>query len=819
MSLNVSDLWAIRILALFFYGALLAFLVWNRYWSKQLELRLLLYMGLALISSMAFVASVGNWAIPEIGATLLRLYLYSQAALALFFYAAVLSFISEEHKPWSLIPGILLLGLLMGVDFFRASLDAGGLIGAPVLILVLRAAMWLVYTGLTITIIVRVYVQTYGALHRNRLSYAALAAGLIVIDGLFDLILGEPFRHIGVACQMFGVGVLTYAALHHELADLRTVIRRSIYLFIVSFFTVLIYFFAIVVVVALLSGWNNWQNLFGAAMAAVVLAFIYQPFHHWLQNGVERILFGRHYDAQSVVSEFSRRLSMRIDLDEFVAEGRTLIQRVMGVRDVVLLLVERDAQGFTLYPLPAHRDGPPSIRLDAVSSMAVALATRAVPLLQYDIDRLPLYNDIPSGTRAALSALQGEVYLPVKRGTLIGIWVIGSKTSGDRFNNEDLSLLTLLASQSGVALENARLLADLRMQMAEVRSMRDYLDSTMASIATGVMTLNQDGDIVSYNRAAEGIFRVPAVAAIGKPYVQVLPELEGAQLSLLLARLWAQSAQHLVRDAVGQVTGRGQVHLTLHLSAMRRGDEMVGVAMVIEDLTEQARLEQQRRMEEREKQRVRNTFERYVSSSVVDGLLAHPESVELGGVRHLITVLFADLHGFSGLSEKLPPEELVKILNGYLSLAAQTILHYEGTLDKFLGDGVMALFNAPLSQKDHALRATRAALALQREGAKFAEQLPESQRLTFRIGLHTGDAIVGNIGTHDLMNYTAVGDTVNIAKRLQENADIGQILISRNTFDLVSDSVVVQPKELLTVKGRITPIEIFELTSMREHDQ
>lgn len=814
MPLNLSDLWAIRLLALVFYGAVLALLLWHRQWSKQLELRLLLLIGLALIANAAFVVSLGNWAFPEISATLLRIYLYAQTALVYFFYLIALAFISESHPRWTLVPGVVLLALLIVVDLFQIALDLGGVIQTALLVYILRALLWLVYAILASTLIARVYAQTLGALHRNRLSYAALAAGLIFADGLCELALGEPFRHSGVIFQMLGVALITYAARRHELADLRTTLRRAVYLFIVSFFTVLVYFFAIEAAVALMRGWDPWQNLIGAVVAALMLAFVYQPLHNRLQNGMERFLFGRRYDVQTVVSEFSRRLSMRIDLGEFVAEGRSLIQNVMGVRDVTLLLVERAAEGWTLYPVPAPRDGSTAIRLEAASSVAVALAAR--PLLQYDIDRLPLYHDLPVETRAALAALQGEVYLPVKRGTVIGIWVVGSKISGDRFTQEDLALLNLLASQSGVALENARLLADLRMQMAEVRSMRDYLDSTMASIATGVLTLNQDGAIVSYNRAAESIFRVPAVAAIGKPYDQVLPELEGAQLPLLLARLWAQSAQHLVRDALGQVVGRGQVHLTLHLSAMQRGDQMVGVAVVIEDLTEQARLEQQRRIEEREKQRVRNTFERYVSSSVVEGLLANPASIELGGVRHLITVLFADLHGFTALSEKLQPEELVKILNGYLSLAAQTILQYEGTLDKFLGDGVMALFNAPLSQKDHAMRATRAALALQSEVAQFAEQLPESQRLTFRMGLHTGDAIVGNIGTRDLMNYTAVGDTVNIAKRLQENADVNQILMSRTTFDRVCDAVVVQPKEFLTVKGRSMPVEVFELTRLRE---
>jgi len=286
---------------------------------------------------------------------------------------------------------------------------------------------------------------------------------------------------------------------------------------------------------------------------------------------------------------------------------------------------------------------------------------------------------------------------------------------------------------------------------------------------------------------------------------------------VLLARLGAQSAQHLVRDAVAQVAGRGEVHVSLHLSAMRRGDEMVGVAIVVEDLTEQARLEMERRAQEQETRRVRDTFERYVAPTVVQGLLADPRRVELGGERQRVTILFADIAGFTHLSEQVPPEELVKVLNGYLSLAYQVILRYEGTLDKFLGDGVMAVFNAPLPQPDHAWRAACTALALQREAATFAAQLPESQRLALRIGLHTGEAIVGNIGARELMNYTAVGDTVNIAKRLQENAEVGRTLISRSTYALIEEKVVVVPHETLAVRGRAAPVEVFELTGAWEH--
>ncbi|MCI0475513.1 MAG: PAS domain-containing protein, partial [Anaerolineales bacterium] len=394
----------------------------------------------------------------------------------------------------------------------------------------------------------------------------------------------------------------------------------------------------------------------------------------------------------------------------------------------------------------------------------------------------------------------------------IGVWIIGAKISGDRYNDADLTVLTTLADQSAVALENARLLADLRDQMSQIRTMRDYLDSTLASIATGVLTLNRENKIISFNRAAEEIFRTPISKVLGRPYDQVLPNFEGAQLTALLTRLWTDGALPLVRDVTARVHGRGTVHLTLQLAAMRRGNEMVGVAIVIEDLTEQARLEMQRRAQEQETQRVRTTFEHYVAPTVVEGLLADPRRVALGGERHLITALFADMHGFTNLSEQLPPEELIKVLNGYLSLAAKTILRYEGTLDKFMGDGVMAIFNVPLPQRDHAWRAACAALTLQREVAAYAPKLPASLRMYFRIGIHTGEAVVGNIGTRELMNYTAIGDAVNVAKRLQENAEDNQILISRAAHTLIASKAQVRAMETLVVKGRAAPVQVFELT-------
>ena len=189
---------------------------------------------------------------------------------------------------------------------------------------------------------------------------------------------------------------------------------------------------------------------------------------------------------------------------------------------------------------------------------------------------------------------------------------------------------------------------------------------------------------------------------------------------------------------------------------------------------------------EREKNQIKSLFERYVAPQVVDRLLASPRMAVQGGARQQITTLFADVRGFSMLAEHTSPEVLVKLLNYYFDLSATAILAEEGTLDKFMGDAVMAFFNAPLIQPDHVLRAARAALAMKRTIAEQQARLPPAARLSFGIGIATGDAVVGNLGSKQLMNYTVIGGCVNLARRLQENAKGDQIPHRR--VDLAPDA-------------------------------
>lgn len=218
---------------------------------------------------------------------------------------------------------------------------------------------------------------------------------------------------------------------------------------------------------------------------------------------------------------------------------------------------------------------------------------------------------------------------------------------------------------------------------------------------------------------------------------------------------------------------------------------------------------------ELEKDKIRSMFQRFVPPQVVDQILEQPERLQLGGIRQEITVLFADIRGYSAYAEKLPPEKVVDMLNDYLSLAANVILGYGGTLDKYVGDGLMAIFNAPEPQQYHLNQAIESALLLQEATRELGAR--RGEELAFSVGLHIGDAVVGYIGTDAAINYTAVGDTVNIAKRLQETAKAGQILIEEEIINQLHGGKI-KTRELgeLKFKNRQQSVKVYELLAYKE---
>lgn len=209
----------------------------------------------------------------------------------------------------------------------------------------------------------------------------------------------------------------------------------------------------------------------------------------------------------------------------------------------------------------------------------------------------------------------------------------------------------------------------------------------------------------------------------------------------------------------------------------------------------------------------RSNFERFLPRQVVDEILRSPERIKLGGVRQKVTALFADVRNFTTLSENSTPELIVSLLNRYFSMVSEIIFRHGGTLDKYIGDGLMALFGAPYVNELDAVQAVRAAVEMQRAMVRFAEQL-ESENLppiSIGIGINTGQAIVGYIGSETRLDYTAIGDTINTAARLESLAQPGQIVISENTMQVLDESFTLKPLGTEKLKGKNVNLRIAEV--------
>ena len=209
----------------------------------------------------------------------------------------------------------------------------------------------------------------------------------------------------------------------------------------------------------------------------------------------------------------------------------------------------------------------------------------------------------------------------------------------------------------------------------------------------------------------------------------------------------------------------------------------------------------------------RANYSRFMPEYVVKQLLENPASFRLGGVNQTITVLFADIRGFTALSEKEKPEKVVGLLNRYFSAMSEIIFEHGGTLDKYIGDGLMALFGAPTASEEDALNAVKAAVTMQKRIASLNEELRAEGlgQISMGIGLHTGEATIGYIGSDKRSEYTAIGDTVNLASRLESNAAGGQILMTEATAAASGNRVPVNAKEPLTVKNRVQPVNVLEI--------
>lgn len=371
-------------------------------------------------------------------------------------------------------------------------------------------------------------------------------------------------------------------------------------------------------------------------------------------------------------------------------------------------------------------------------------------------------------------------------GEIIGVVQVLNKRDG-AFTAEDEELLRALAAQAAVALDNSNL-------FEEVLDIKNYNESILRDMATGVVTLDEEGKISTVNPAAQTIFAIRGSEAVGLSYDRVL---------------YAEANQDFVR-AIGGVLTTGQKYSGYDLKYLLPGGEdsvnfnvsivplknskrkHIGQVLVVEDITQE--------------QRMMSTLSRYVDRGVAEQLVKNKDSLKLGGVKTKVTILFSDIRDFTTLSERLGAEEIVELLNGYFSRMVQVIFSHGGTLDKFIGDAIMAVFGAPVHHDDDPIRTVKAALQMRRELKAFNAKRREEGKSQIQngIGIGYGEAISGNIGSEQRMDYTVIGDVVNLSSRLEglTKGYAQKILISESVYLDIKDQVSCVSLATVRVKGK-----------------
>jgi adenylate cyclase len=376
-----------------------------------------------------------------------------------------------------------------------------------------------------------------------------------------------------------------------------------------------------------------------------------------------------------------------------------------------------------------------------------------------------------------------------------GALYVDNRLKAGVFTERELGVVEAFANQVAVAVANAQLFKEIQAYLLEVTELNQVMKNVFDSIGSGIITTDGSEIIRTYNPAASDILEHAAEVALGHPLTTVLPEDSRQYIQNVRERSRSQAF-----DTELDTPSKHKI-LNLRVSPLKDArKDTQGMAVVVDDLTAQR---------EREDQFV--ILKRYLPPSLVDNI-ERIAGLDMGGERREMTCMFVDVRGFSTFPPGLRPQEVMGLLNEYLSVATACINRVNGVIDKYMGTEVMALFNTRLNEQpqDHALRAVEAAL-LMRDGFQklYKTQKIKPEPHFYRVGIHSGWATTGNVGSHDRRDFTALGDTINLSHRLLENAGLGQIIISDSTLDYLRQSTDgslakfrFEERDPITVKGR-----------------
>ncbi len=537
-------------------------------------------------------------------------------------------------------------------------------------------------------------------------------------------------------------------------------------------------------------------------------------------ESVEARLRGLESMVQAQVEELDR-LQALAETTALINSSLDIEEVLNGVMDTIIGLTEAE-RGYIV--MRNEDTGEMEFRVarnldrEAIDSSSRFIVSRTIvarvaqsgdPIVTTNAQEDPNFSQIES---IAGYGLRSILCVPLKKqnGDVMGVMYADNRIRAGLFAEKELQLLVAFANQASVAIENARLFESVTASLRAITEMTTLMDNVFESIASGVITTDIEDSVTMYNRAAENILRIRRAQAENQPFANLRPYLVPEHPDIL--DQVRHSHQTIALESTHEIPRRrGRVYLNLHFSALESsrdtGRLTGGVTVVVNDLTE---------LKARESQIA--AVGRYLPPAMIDQIKTISE-LDLGGVRREISIVFTDVRPLTTFNPQLRPTQLMESLNFYLTDATEAIHELGGIVDKYMGNEIMAIFNTQLNPlEDHILRAVQTAIHTAHTLQALNYRIGDSpDEVYYRIGIHTGVATLGNIGNQHRQEFTAIGDTVNLAKRLQESAAPGQILISEDVYGIVKpflnarSDVEAQPLPPVRVKGRQQLTQMYNL--------
>ena len=394
----------------------------------------------------------------------------------------------------------------------------------------------------------------------------------------------------------------------------------------------------------------------------------------------------------------------------------------------------------------------------------------------------------------------------------IGILILNSRKN-DFYGRNRLHFLDAFTKLSGGMVHNVELFQEVKQKLKEIEALQRYQESIFSSMTNLLVTTDEKGNIHYFNQAAAERLGMDQ-DIIGKDFETFFKKPLNKKI---LKEITSTADSHKeILGLEGIYTGKEmEMDFALNISPLKgRLGRHEGLTLLFTDQSREQELKQQANMAVEERRIVKDMFARYMSADVLKNLMESPELVQLGGSKKDATVFFADIRGYTSFSEGQEPEYIIGILNEYFSEAVEIVIKYNGYIDKFIGDCIMAAWGVPVVNVDKdAISGVGCAIEIQElvksKSRKFFKG--RAAHLKVGIGMHSGPLISGNLGSSRRMDYSVIGDTVNIAARLEGVASAGEVIITQQTRDLIGDHFKLKELKPVKVKGKDKPLHIFSV--------